>query len=153
MMNGETGKLLELRRELEKEMQRISEDFISSHYMEVESFIAMIRELKDDYQDSIELFVDKYMAVLEDSHVLDEWTKEVTEIADKVRIHADRIRTKAVLLSASVRPPAKSTSKRNSRFQQMSYTTEIHQPAATMWLNSFLAKHGIYCSETKLQPE
>ena len=41
-MHGETGKLLELKGELEKEMKRISEDFISSHYMETETYLDQI---------------------------------------------------------------------------------------------------------------
>ena len=50
MMHGETGDLLELRRELEKEMQSISVEFVSSsNYMKVESYLHRIRDLKDDY--------------------------------------------------------------------------------------------------------
>ena len=61
MMHGETGDLLELRRELEKEMNSISVEFVSSsNFMKVESYLLMIRDLKDDYQDAIELLVDKY---------------------------------------------------------------------------------------------
>ena len=36
--------------------------------------------------------------VLEFLHVIDKWTKEVTDIAEHVRMHADKIRTKAVLI-------------------------------------------------------
>ena len=42
MMHGETGDLLELRRELEKEMEKISEGFISFYYKEVENYVATI---------------------------------------------------------------------------------------------------------------
>ena len=38
MMHGETGKLLELKEELEKEMKLISEEFISNKVSEVEHY-------------------------------------------------------------------------------------------------------------------
>ena len=54
MMNMETEKLVKLRTELDKELERISEDFISSHHLETESFLAHIKELKYGYQENIE---------------------------------------------------------------------------------------------------
>ena len=52
---GETGKLMELWGELEKEMKKLSEEFISSHtYEETESYLDVIRKLKGDYQNEIE---------------------------------------------------------------------------------------------------
>ena len=71
MMHGETGKLLELRREIEMEMERISEEFISSNHLEVESYLDHIKKMKSDYQDNIEDFVDPYSEVLENPDVLD----------------------------------------------------------------------------------
>ena len=46
MMHEETGKFLELRRDLDKEMELISEDYISSHHLETETFLAHIKKLK-----------------------------------------------------------------------------------------------------------
>ena len=58
MMNGETGRLLELRGELEKEMEKISEEFISSHDLDTNhSCIWKIRNQRSDYQIKIEDFV------------------------------------------------------------------------------------------------
>ena len=57
-MHGETGKLLELRRELEKEMNLITEDFITSNYKVIESHLDKIIKNKHDYQNRIEDFVD-----------------------------------------------------------------------------------------------
>ena len=65
MMHGETGKLLELRRGLEKEMNKITEDFITSNYNVIESHLDKIIEIKDDYQNKIEYFVEMYSEVLE----------------------------------------------------------------------------------------
>ena len=53
MMHGEIGKLLELRRGLEKEMNKITEDFITSNYKVIESHLDKIIENKHDYQNRI----------------------------------------------------------------------------------------------------
>ena len=98
LMHGETEKLLELKRELEKEMERISEDFISSHYMKTERYLDQIRDQRNTYQDEIEDFVDMYTAVLEDTSVLLDWTKEVREIVSVVSKHANVIRTRVLEL-------------------------------------------------------
>ena len=60
MMNEKTGKLLELRRELEKEMELRSEECISYHCsVQIETFLEHIKKMKDEYQDEIEEMVDK----------------------------------------------------------------------------------------------
>ena len=74
MMNSETGKLLTLKRVLEVEMERISEDFISSCPQDSETYVEIIRKHKDDYQDGIEDMVEMYREVLEKPEVLDDWT-------------------------------------------------------------------------------
>ena len=101
MMHGETGKLLELRRKLEKEMERISEDFISSHCGETESFLDQIRELRNKYQDEIKDFVENFTVVIEDPRVLHEWTQEVKNIGILVKRHSHRIRLKAFQLTST----------------------------------------------------
>ena len=93
---GETGKLLEVRRELEKEIERISEDFISSHYIETKSYLDHIRELRNNYQDEIGDFVENYTVVLQDPSVLYAWTKEVKDIASVVKKHANVIWTRVL---------------------------------------------------------
>ena len=133
MMHGETEKLLQLRRELEKEMDRISEGFISSNWLEVESYLDHIRKLKNNYQDDIEDFVEQYIEVLEIPNVLDEWTKEVMDIANIVKRHADKIRTRALQVSA--RPPPKP---KPSQFASAS-----EKAAMTKWLKDFTEKHHI----------
>ena len=85
MVHGETGKLLELRRELEKEMERISEDFISTHHKEIAKHLSNITGLKVDYQNEVEDFVNMFTEVLEDTSVLDEWTNEVKDIGKVVK--------------------------------------------------------------------
>ena len=88
-MHIETGKILELRRKLDEEMNRISEDFISSNHLETESYLNVIKYLKNDYQDAIEDMVDMYREVLEKPEVLDEWTQEVKDIANIVKKHVN----------------------------------------------------------------
>ena len=88
MLHGESCKLLELRRNLVEEVEKISEDFISSHHSDTESYLGHIKELKNVYQDGIKDMVDMYTPVLENCEVLDEWTKEVKDIARIVKEHA-----------------------------------------------------------------
>ena len=101
MMHSETEKILELRRKLEEEMRRISEDFISSNHLETESYLDVIKQLKNDYQDAIEDMVDMYREVLEKPEVLDEWTHEAKEIAKLVKKHANVTRTRVLKLDAN----------------------------------------------------
>ena len=64
MMHGETGKLLELRRELYKEMERISEDFVSTLDLDTAwPYLAQIRISKSEYQNQVEDFVDMFSEV------------------------------------------------------------------------------------------
>ena len=101
MLHGESCKLLEMRRKLVEEIEKISEDFISSNYLETESYLGHVKELKNTYQDNIEDMVDMNSPVLKDCEVLDEWTKEVKEIAKIVKEHANEIRTTVLKLDAS----------------------------------------------------
>ena len=72
MMHGETGRLLELRRELDKAMEMISDNHISIYYKDIETYIYKIVDLKGDYQSEVEDFLNMYSVVLEGPSVLDE---------------------------------------------------------------------------------
>ena len=105
MMHGETGKLLEFRKELDKE------DFISSLDLDTTwSFLAQIRRSKSEYQNQVEDFVDMFTEVLDDPNVLNEWTEEVTNIGKKVKDHANKITEIAAL-----KLPSRATPKPKSR--------------------------------------
>ena len=84
-----------------EEIEKLSEEFISSNYLETESYLGHVKEHKNTYQDNIEDMVDMYAPVLKDCEVLDEWTKEVKEIAKIVKEHANEIRTTVLKLDAS----------------------------------------------------
>ena len=84
-MNGETEKLMSLKRVLEEEMKRISEDFISSCPQESETYIDSIRKLKSDYQNVIKDIIYMYRIVSKKPGVLDDWTKEVDDIGNAVK--------------------------------------------------------------------
>ena len=62
----------------------------------------MIRRKKSEYQIQVEDFVDMFSVVLDDPHVLDEWTEEVTNIGKKVKDHANKI-TGLVVLKPPIR--------------------------------------------------
>ena len=93
-MEEEIEQLLELRENLVEEMKSISEDFISTRTTKAEIYLDKIKDLKNVYQDKIEDFVEKYFEVLENPQVLDEWTQEVKDIANVVKRHANRIRSR-----------------------------------------------------------
>ena len=103
MMHGETGKLLELRRELEKEMERISEDFISTHYKEIHKNLSNITGLRIDYQNEVKDFMNMFTEVLDDTSVLDEWTNVVGDIGKVVKEFRVKVRLLANQLDA--KPP------------------------------------------------
>ena len=104
MMYVETGKLLEMRRKLENEIERVSEKYISSHPQETKSCLDKIKELRSEYIYDIRDFFDMYKQVLEEPAVLDEWTKELKEISLKVRVHANKISAFALTLATSPPP-------------------------------------------------
>ena len=135
MMHGETGELLELRKELEKEMEEISEDFISTRSSEVEMYLDKIKKMKIEYQGKIDDFIEKYQDLAEDP-VLDKWRKEisVSGIANEVKLHANKIRIKT--MEVSVSGPYKPVNVKKTY-------TESEKVAATTWLLSFMDRHVI----------
>ena len=134
MMHAETGKLLELREKLRKEMERISVEFISSRYSEVESYLDRILDMKDIYQDEIENYVDNNFEFVENTLVVEKWTQEVKDIADLVYKHADMIRTEALKVSADVLPKKLTEAKNVSNSEKGSVNN---------WLSNLMKKHGI----------
>ena len=106
MMHGETGKLLELRTELEKEMERISEDYVSMNTKEIDKNLYNLTVMKGYYQNDIEDFVNMYTEVMEDTSEIDKWSYEVKDIQKVVRDFNDNVRIKARAIS-KVRPRPK----------------------------------------------
>ena len=73
-------KLMDLRRDIEKEMELMSEWVISFSIPESEHYLSKIRELKCEYQVEIEVLIDKFTLVIKDSEVLDRWTVDLDDI-------------------------------------------------------------------------
>ena len=150
-MEEEIEQLLELRENLVEEMKSISEDFISTRTTKAEIYLDKIKDLKNVYQDKIEDFVEKYFEVLENPQVLDEWTQEVKDIANVVKRHANRIRTRAIFLGA--RSYEKIVTKK--RFGRELTTVEmqryefVDEAAITKWLSNYCDEHG----NIRSQPE
>ena len=131
MVHGETGKLMELRGELEKEMKKLSEEFISSHtYEETESYLDVIRKLKGDYQNEIEDFVDMFSEVLEKPHFLSEWTEEVSNIGKIVKDHRNKIRDIAFQIAPRPLPKPK--------YRPIQSVAPIERADMTSWLSDIL---------------
>ena len=132
MVHGETGKLMELRGELEKEMKELSEEFISYHtYEETESYLDVIRKLKGDYQNEIEDFVDMFSEVLEKPHFLSEWTEEVSNIGKIVKDHRNKIRDIAFQIAPRPLPKPK--------YRPIQSVAPIERADMTSWLSDILA--------------
>ena len=112
MMHEETENILVLGERLMKEMDIISEDFISSRYSEVETFLGRIKAMKNTYQDEMEDFVEKYIEVVENPQVLEKWTKEVVNIASIVKKHANKIRIRAQEVAVAAKPVLRPMSRR-----------------------------------------
>ena len=134
MMHGETGKLLELRRELNKEIERISEDFVSTLDLDTTwPYLTQIRRKKSEYQIQIEDFVDMFTEVLDDPHLLNELTEEVTNIGKKVKEHANKI-TDIVTL----KPPSSAAPKPKPRPIQPKSFSACARADMTRWLDEIL---------------
>ena len=135
MMHSETGKLLEMRRELDKEMERISEDFVNNLDLDTTwPHLTQIRRKKSEYQIQVEDFVDMFTEVLDAPHVLDEWTEEVTNIGMKVKEHTNKI-----IETVAENPPIKAPPKPRPRLDKILPTVPLKNPAE---LHDSNASHG-----------
>ena len=155
LIEEEIEYLLELREKVVEEMKTISEDFISTRTPKTEIYLDKIKELKNAYQDKIEDFVEEFIEVLKNPHVLDEWTQEVKDIARIVKRHANKIRTRALLLGA--RSYEKIVTKK--RFGRESTTVEmqryeyVDEAAITKWLSNYVDEHGNIRGEPEMSNE
>ena len=68
----------------------------------VEPELAGIKVMKDDYQDTIELYLDRFSHIMT-VNTRESWRREVTAIGLAVISHADRIRTKAAKVTAEAK--------------------------------------------------
>ena len=95
----EAKQLLRVRRRLVRMMNEFTEaDINTSRITVMERDLDRIREMKDDYQDGVDDFIDKYRGNTDDDSVLERWSEDITLIGDKVKIHADKIRYRAAVV-------------------------------------------------------
>ena len=105
MMYEESKKLLEIRKELIRVIEAVSEDYITNRCFEVETHLAEIKAMRNGYQNEVEDFIDMYLEVSKNPEELDKWMLEVKEIGLVVKKHAKQIRSRAFHISASAQPP------------------------------------------------
>ena len=87
-------------RKLTRHMREFVEDDINTSRIKVmEADLARIRDMKDDYQDAIEVFLDMFSDTM-GSRAVDTWNREVSVVGKEVKVHADKIRTRAAQISA-----------------------------------------------------
>ena len=75
-------------------------DLTTSRIIVMEADLARIRDLKDNYQDAIEVFLDNFADFI-GSEAVNTWNKELSDVGEVVKAHADKIRTRAAQITAS----------------------------------------------------
>ena len=123
-------------------MERATQGLVSTRYWNSEIVINEIKDSKNNYQNEIEDFVDKYTEVVNDSNLLDEWSKEVKNIAEVVKKNTINIRKMAL-------HQTNSTEKQYRPVPAMLWNMS-DRIALTNSLRNFTQKHGIGKSSVKL---
>ena len=93
----EAKQLVKLRRKIVREMDDFTEeDVTTSRITVLERDLDRIKELRNQYQDGVEDFIDEYCSYLEGdpANPLDKWKRDVKAIGLEVKAHADKIRSK-----------------------------------------------------------
>ena len=112
----EARKLLNIRRRIVRRMDEFTVEHLNTSRLTVmERDLDRISDMKDDYQDGIEDFIDKFRDLF-DGESLGKWTGEVTNIANEVIAHADKLRTRAAQISAAA--PSSANSDRSLQIQE-----------------------------------
>ena len=92
--------LMRLRRRLVREMDEFTEeDVTTSRVTVLERDLDRIKEMKNEYQDGVEDFLEEYNELVDDVSVLVRWRADVSAIGREVKEHANRIRAKKESLS------------------------------------------------------
>ena len=87
-------------RRVNRQMSEFPVEHINTSRIRVmEPELTGIKIMKDDYQDKIELYLDKFSHIMT-VHTIESWRREVTAIGLAVIDHADRIRTRAAQVTA-----------------------------------------------------
>ena len=93
----EAKRLVRLRRHIVREMEDFTEeDVVTSRVTVLERDLDRIKELRNQYQDGVEDFIDEYQEYLraDPNNSLDNWQRDVKVIGLEVKAHANKIRSK-----------------------------------------------------------
>ena len=97
--------LVHIRKLIVREVEEFTEeDVCASRIPVLERDLSEIKKLKNEYQDKIEEYIEKYANNTTEQAELNKWKKEVTEIATYVKNHAKRIRDKKEELFPTTMP-------------------------------------------------
>ena len=94
---AEAKRLVKLRRRLVRELEDFTEDDVTTSRISVlERDLDRIKDLRNEYQDGVEDFLDEFEDALADdpSGALDKWRRDLRVIGQEVKSHADKIRSK-----------------------------------------------------------
>ena len=104
------------------------DDLATSRINVMEADLSRIRDMKDEYQDAIELFLDRFEDLI-GSEVISNWQKEISDIGEVVKSHADKIRTRAAQITAAATSSTRSLDVQEiaSQVQEMSLNNTRQQ--------------------------
>ena len=106
MLQGEERNLLDKRRKLFSEIERVSESYISPNPKENKICLDQIKVFRNEYLNDTVDFISDYKQLLKDPSVLDEWIMEIDDISQKVKELAKDIEAYAVKLASNSNSPA-----------------------------------------------
>ena len=89
----ETRALVHQRRLLMRELDDFTEDDVCASRLPVlETDLAEIKKLRNQYQDNVEDYMEKYSNMIDDQEGLEKWRRDVIQVGRDVKNHARRIR-------------------------------------------------------------
>ena len=98
----EAYKIKRQKRKLTRQRSEFVENDINTSRITImEADLARIRDMKDDYQDAVEEFLDTFSTTIGVGSIIETWTQEISAVSEDVKRHADRIRTRAAKVSAA----------------------------------------------------
>ena len=107
------------RKRLNRKMFEFKEDDINTSRITVmERDLDRISDMKDDYQDDVEDFIEKWRDLIGGVSGFNQWARDVIAVGEEVKAHADRIRTRALLITSS--KSASATEARSLEIQEAS---------------------------------
>ena len=87
-----------------RQVEDFTEDDVMNRLSVVERELDRIRDIRDEYQDGVEEFIDVYKEHMENdpNRTLENWRRDISEVGAIVKQHAHKIREKKTTLENAV---------------------------------------------------